>query len=269
MQWSVDVTEHAHVTEIKNPACTGNNQNYYAQIARHLDRSDKCFRFDLATGIVSFNNSYPDDNDDDLADDDHEPNDKKSCTIFYHSPMRKIVDYFKIAGVLGDETSPHPKCTFMSCTTAIHVATKPHLHMTIDDAAALFDLPDLRPAICDYLDRCVNSIDHHITGRRHASLNCGLPLDKIQIWTKVHIQVRNYHNPGMVEPTQTMNVTPPSQEHPRGLYDSAVFSPSAESDWPAQGLNGEQVYRYLVQRAEQISRAHDCSTSTCLPHAWY
>ncbi|KAI6028037.1 hypothetical protein PISMIDRAFT_98968 [Pisolithus microcarpus 441] len=105
MQWSVDVTEHAHMTEIKNPAHAGNNQNYYTQIACHLDCSNKCFRFDLATGIVSFNNSYPDDDDNNLADKDHEPDDEKSCTIFYHSPMQKIVDYFKITGALSDKTS--------------------------------------------------------------------------------------------------------------------------------------------------------------------
>ena len=43
MQWSADVMEHVHVTEIKQPARLGNNQDYYSQIARHLDRSDKCF----------------------------------------------------------------------------------------------------------------------------------------------------------------------------------------------------------------------------------
>ncbi|KAF8548502.1 hypothetical protein OG21DRAFT_1489339 [Imleria badia] len=48
MQWSVDTTEHAHIQEIKTPAQMGNNQNYYNQIARYLDRSDKCFHFDLA-----------------------------------------------------------------------------------------------------------------------------------------------------------------------------------------------------------------------------
>ncbi|KAF8833917.1 hypothetical protein BDN67DRAFT_873321, partial [Paxillus ammoniavirescens] len=46
MQWSADPTEHAHVQEIKAPAQAGNNQNYYNQIARHLDRLEKCFRFD-------------------------------------------------------------------------------------------------------------------------------------------------------------------------------------------------------------------------------
>ena len=43
MQWSADVTEHTHVTEVKNPARAGNNQNYHSQIAHHLDRTDKCF----------------------------------------------------------------------------------------------------------------------------------------------------------------------------------------------------------------------------------
>jgi len=41
MQWTADVTEHAHVTEIKQPARSGNNQDYYAQIAQHLDCSNK------------------------------------------------------------------------------------------------------------------------------------------------------------------------------------------------------------------------------------
>ncbi|KAF8546348.1 hypothetical protein OG21DRAFT_1395475, partial [Imleria badia] len=43
MQWSADVTEHAHVTEVKNPARAGNKQDYYLQITRHLNCVDKCF----------------------------------------------------------------------------------------------------------------------------------------------------------------------------------------------------------------------------------
>jgi len=53
LQWSADVTEHAHVTEIKKLARAGNNQNYYSQIARHLDRAEKCTHFDVATRILS------------------------------------------------------------------------------------------------------------------------------------------------------------------------------------------------------------------------
>jgi len=49
IQWSADVTEHAHITEIKNPAHASNNQNYESQICRNLDCTDKCWCFDLAT----------------------------------------------------------------------------------------------------------------------------------------------------------------------------------------------------------------------------
>ncbi|KIK15429.1 hypothetical protein PISMIDRAFT_115164, partial [Pisolithus microcarpus 441] len=165
MQWSVDITEHAHVMEIKNPACAGNNQNYYAQIVCHLDHSDKCFRFDLATAITSSHDLHLNDSDN-LADEDHEPDDEKAHTLFYHSPIWKIVNYFKIAEALASERSPnvtHLKCTFMSNTTAIHLAAKLHLQMTIDEAATLFNLPNLCPAICEYLDHCASGIDHHIT----------------------------------------------------------------------------------------------------------
>jgi hypothetical protein len=51
LQWSADVTEHCHITEIKNPARAGNNKNYESQICRYLDRQDKCQRFDLATAV--------------------------------------------------------------------------------------------------------------------------------------------------------------------------------------------------------------------------
>ena len=50
-QYSADATEHAHITEIKNPARSGNNQNYETQICRDLDRTDKLRWFDLATSI--------------------------------------------------------------------------------------------------------------------------------------------------------------------------------------------------------------------------
>ena len=40
MQWSADVTEHAHISEIKIPARSGNNQNYYSQIMCHLNWLD-------------------------------------------------------------------------------------------------------------------------------------------------------------------------------------------------------------------------------------
>ena len=51
MQWSADVTEHAHITEVKDPARASNNQSYELQICRFLDRAEKCRLFDLSTSI--------------------------------------------------------------------------------------------------------------------------------------------------------------------------------------------------------------------------
>ncbi|KAG0691620.1 hypothetical protein DFH29DRAFT_884047 [Suillus ampliporus] len=36
-QWSADVTEHVHITEVKDPARSSNNNNYDLQICRYLD----------------------------------------------------------------------------------------------------------------------------------------------------------------------------------------------------------------------------------------
>ena len=48
IQWSADRTEHAHITEIKVPGRSGNNQDHNPQICRWLDRSEKHHNFSLA-----------------------------------------------------------------------------------------------------------------------------------------------------------------------------------------------------------------------------
>ena len=53
IQYSTDVTEHAHITEIKNPAQAGNNQQYKAQICHNLDHTDKLHCFKLATSVCN------------------------------------------------------------------------------------------------------------------------------------------------------------------------------------------------------------------------
>ena len=75
MQWSANVTEHAHVQEIKDPTHTGNNQHYYSQISCYLDRSERCFQFDLATHLhtqVSQVNQGEDGDEVFKLDDEHE-----------------------------------------------------------------------------------------------------------------------------------------------------------------------------------------------------
>ncbi|KAG0693896.1 hypothetical protein DFH29DRAFT_985395 [Suillus ampliporus] len=45
IQWSTDTTEHAHISEIKDPAWHINNNDYDPQICRHLDCQEKLRQF--------------------------------------------------------------------------------------------------------------------------------------------------------------------------------------------------------------------------------
>ena len=73
IQFSANITEHAHITEIKNPAQAGNNQGYEVQICRDLDRTDKIRRFDLAAAIHNpvglIPSNYSADNHDQIVSD--------------------------------------------------------------------------------------------------------------------------------------------------------------------------------------------------------
>lgn len=104
MQWTANITEHAHINDIKVPAHAGNNQNYYSQITSHLDRLDKCFHFDLTTYIEEIHHrvqvkdkGFEDDNKD---NEDHEPGAEELCFIGYSDLMQPIIDYFLISSSL-------------------------------------------------------------------------------------------------------------------------------------------------------------------------
>lgn len=78
IQWSADITEHAHISVVKDPARSGNNQAYEPQICRYLDRLDKLDNFDLATAMQSagmdFREPVAFDNQDDSEDDEDRSN---------------------------------------------------------------------------------------------------------------------------------------------------------------------------------------------------
>ena len=152
-QWSADVTEHAHIDVVKDPARSSNNQNFDAQICRYLDRQEKCRLFMHATTI----------REPDLAEisDDSEAEDDRS-------ESKKVTNYFECADALIAGKFPAAPCpyrTFALATTAFHLSFRPTMtNMTVDSAAELYELPDFRPAIADYLDRHFPDFTHTIGG---------------------------------------------------------------------------------------------------------
>ena len=229
MQWTADVTEHVHVEEIKVPARTGNNQNYYNQIARHLNRLDKCFRFDMATYIEERRYIVPA-VDEGFIEEDHELDAEKVSISEYITPMRPIVDYFSTSSAHlegSDPTALQPFRTFATSTTAFHIATKPSSRLSLAEAAAKYDLPNLIPAISAFLTR-----------RNGTSVS---PDEiKLQVWHNVCVQQRSYHSEEL-EPPQTLRASPPSAANPYGQYDSVIVNPQSDSDWPRRGLVGHSV----------------------------
>ncbi|KAI6014893.1 hypothetical protein BKA83DRAFT_4061372, partial [Pisolithus microcarpus] len=233
MQWTADVTEHAHVTEIKQPARAGNNQDYYAQIAQHLDHSEKCFRFDLATRLASAEQGESGEDDED-QEDEHEPDFEALHVTHYYTPSRISVNYFESAEALASGAIPNavlPHRIFVSSTTAFRLAFKPSLCVTIDEAAETFSLSDLWLAITDYV-RCDDRLMTEV-------LNPSA--EKVQIWFKVRVQQPSYHDRSSLESPQSLLASPPSAYLPSGRYDFAVISQADESDWPSNGLRGHAV----------------------------
>ena len=242
MQWSADVTEHAHVQEIKVPARAGNNQNYYSQISRYLDRSEKCFRFDLATHLHSQGGQANRDEDEDKAfeqDDEHEFYLEDSSVVDHMAAFRPISNYFAMADALRRGFIPmaiKPYRTFSTPTTAFHLASKPSLRLSLDEAAEMFKIPDFRRAVVECYHRLENGTPHVVSGTR--SNHYMLPFDHIQIWYKVRTQQMQYYNSEVPDAPQTLRAHPPSASHPHGLYDAVVINGELQSEWPRCGLIG-------------------------------
>ena len=226
-QWSADVTEHAHIDVVKDPARSSNNQNFDSQICRYLNRQEKCRLFTHATTIRA----------PDLAEysDDSGEEDNRLGS-------RKITDHFQRAAALtagNFPAAPRPYRTFASAAVAFHLSSKPAMtNMTVDGVAELYELPDFKPAIADYLDRHLPDFTHMIGGRRQSAPDCQLPFDRIQIWHKMRIQLRSSYDSKTLLPSQGLHASPASSTWPFGRYDHVIISSDGNNDWPRNGLLG-------------------------------
>ena len=137
--------------------------------------------------------------------------------------------------------------TFSTTTSAFRLASKPSLCLSLDEAAEMFKIPDLRQALVECLHRLENGTPHPISGTRTFE-HCTLPFDRIQIWYKVHTQQMQYYNSKVPDAPQTLRALPPSTSHPHSLYDAVVINSKLQSEWPQCGLNGmfTLTYYYLL-----------------------
>jgi hypothetical protein len=256
IQWSADVTERAHITEIKIPSDSVNNQNYEKQICHYLDCAEKCHLFDLATAVCeagidfrSLDNVSEGGNEAEDAEG-HEKLDTTAALLSNINPVGSLTgttrinaDYFRLAEDLQHglyPLAPQPYRTFVSAQTAIHLTRDPSFRrMSVEQAAEQFNLPDLLGALIDYLS--LDDSDNCAVGsRRVADCNSPLPsnIKALEVWTKIRIQNHAYHVPHDVLPAQTVNVFPPSMAWPVGRGDAVLINMDPTKVWPHGGIEG-------------------------------
>ena len=131
IQWTADVTEHAHVTEIKTPAEASNNHNYDPQICQYLDRSEKCRMFELATSLAESNTASHGIMQEALMAEGADSDDDEDTTCIKGVGLaRPITNYFTIATCLAAKdpgSIPIPLRSFMAGGTAINLSVTDRL----------------------------------------------------------------------------------------------------------------------------------------------
>ena len=273
IQWSADTTEHANITAIKDPARSGNNQNYEPQICRYLDRLDKLRQFDLATSIreakVDFWAGSGAEEDSLEGEEAHGLDESEllvtsSSSLLTHiDPVsslsglsRNVVDYFYRASELKQllqhrQDIPLPlRTNACSSHVAIHLSRDPsYKQQLVDEVAQMYHIPDLRPALADYLQRIATGDEQgplDVKGRRLSQANCDLPFDRLEVWKKVYLQSKAYHHPHTVLPAQSINALPPSNASSLGQFDNVIMNVDPTKQWPFSGLNGASLTSSIV-----------------------
>jgi hypothetical protein len=261
LQWSADGTERAHIEVIKNPSDFSNNQKYESQICRHLDRVEKCQRFDLFTAVrdarVDFRASREEDDSDCASVTSEDSTIETTADLVDQiNPVSPLlgkslsshVDYFAKAADLKKappssqvpEAQPH---TFSSPQAAFHLNRNPSFNMPINEIATLFNIPDLHDALSDYMQRISNANDGYIRvlGGRRSARGSQLPFTHLRVWKKFRLQNKAYHYPHEPLPSKTVNACPPSGEWELGRYDPAIVNLDPDCEWPLSGLKGMDI----------------------------
>ncbi|KZP29451.1 hypothetical protein FIBSPDRAFT_727430 [Athelia psychrophila] len=294
IQWSADITEHCHITEVKDPVRLGNNQNYEPQIVRALDRTDKLRRFDLATsireagvhfGLPSTQLNRPDHDCNDEDEDFDEPHHIGTTNTLLATinpvssvggPKRHAVDYFaasnqlKILASDGQTKLPAPPRTFTSGDTSFHLTRDPSFSLDVDKASGIFGLPDLRQALADYwrdaADPRVNVMTSIVGARRTSLPGCNLPFDSIRLWPKIRMQTKTFHDSESVAEPRTVMAAPPSKEWAFGQCDTVLVNNDPSKLWPASGFIGNYLMSSILLHLQNIYLGHSAAQLRAILH---
>ena len=144
-----------------------------------------------------------------------------------------------------DPQASQPFQTFTDNGAAFHLNRDPSFkQMSIDQVAEKYRLPDLRPALVDFIHRYMpsNSAPYLIGGRRSTVAHSDIGSMKIRVWSGVRLQTKSFHNVDEVIPSKLANACPPCEDWPLELYDSVIINTDRSKIWPQSGLAGERDF---------------------------
>ncbi|KAJ7913327.1 hypothetical protein B0H13DRAFT_2232352 [Mycena leptocephala] len=207
LQWTTDVTEHAHISEVKDPASNSNNQNYESQICRHLDRRDKCRHFDLATAMDSVG-----------VDLGVQPTtaDNNADGVLMTPRCSRIgprANYFADSLMLLEGKQPTAPLLFRTFTSTDSTTA---LHLNRDHVGHRLRVE--RP----------HDAQLTVGGRRPKLTDQTRWFTYLQVWHSVRIQGRSFHDP--------KQILPPSGGWKFSRGDAVIVNLNSEHCWPTVGL---------------------------------
>ncbi|KAG0705982.1 hypothetical protein DFH29DRAFT_872715 [Suillus ampliporus] len=236
IQWSVDATEHAHVSEIKDPAQCINNNDYDPHICRHLDHEEKLRCFAITTTLKSHPKSHDLDcspvdvpkedegEEDDIDYDKREPSDPWTALLEEMNHMCITTNYFSKAkqfATLSCREFAYPPQMFIGGTTAIHLNYDlSRGGVKVEDISIDYNILDLHVTLSDFLQRDARArgVVHEVASRRRPLIDCPpiLPFNRVQVWHSVCLQQTSFHDSSIILPAQTIHTSPSGPGWPKG-----------------------------------------------------
>ena len=238
---------------IKDPAELSDNKDYESQICHFLDRHKKCHLFDNSVTLLlagfhdidsGLENKSLEDDDEAAEPEDSNPHPMAVLTDLW-GPVRQAMNFFDKAekDAMAGASKVWPPHSFIAGSSVIHLNYDPSCnHISIDEALKCFSLPDLRGALVHYFiqEEWFSSNLHTIRQHRCATVDASLLFDDLQLWHKVHIQQKSYHDASVICPTFTVNASLPNGPWKYGHYNVAIFAINEAQHWPISGLAGVQ-----------------------------
>ncbi|KAG1876220.1 hypothetical protein F4604DRAFT_1680422 [Suillus subluteus] len=221
VQWSADTTERAHIDLIKDPSSASNNKDYKAQICYYLDRAEKCCSFSLATSIreKEYGRATIMDalEEDEVTEELEREEDDPELPFEQWRSSRPMTDYYSISLHQESGVGPQPCCTFIAGPTAFHLNYNPSVGSTFEGLWLT------------------------IYFKLKLAILFKLKIKEDQVWYKVHIQQRAYHDGTTLLSAQTLNIHPPKRGWAQDCYDAVIVNVDDKFVWPKSGLKGHIV----------------------------